>query len=226
MDTRLQLPAQRLQDVGFALQGVLRAADHASLLPPAAQSYEQVLVLGNGGPELWEKLGPADGPDRIDRYAVDRTEAWLDEIGVPHWRLLYPDDDFAIDLRGLGKAFGWHHDSPLGSGIHPTFGSWFAYRVVVALPAFFELSDPGTQPSPCNTCESKPCLAACPVGATGMAFNLDACASHRVAAPECASQCLARNTCPVGQGYRYGETQMRYHYGHSLQTIRLLHSRG
>lgn len=207
---KLKLPDATLSDAGFLLQGVLARQ---------TAGYSQLWVLGNTGQSLWQAISLV-GKDPIDGYAVQTASKYLAGHGLDDFRVMYPADNVEIDLISLGRELGWHHDSPLGSGIHPEYGSWFAYRVVIALPDVFEVPAVRQTVSPCENCRDKPCLAACPVGATGQPFDLDACASHRLASRECAGRCLARDACPVGRQYRYSDAQMQYHYGLSLQSIR------
>jgi Fe-S-cluster-containing hydrogenase component 2 len=103
-----------------------------------------------------------------------------------------------------------------------------AYRVVVLANTFYEIHDEthdetqtnNLAEAPCGKCITRPCVDACPVGAPGVTFDLQACMGERVReGSACAYQCLARNACPVGTEYRYDQDQMRYHYQKSLQLI-------
>ena len=51
--------------------------------------------------------------------------------------------------------------------------------------------------------------------------RLNACLDHRLQpASSCQDRCLARNACPVGEPYRYGDEQIAYHYLQSMRAIR------
>lgn len=71
-------------------------------------------------------------------------------------------------------------------------------------------------PHPCDFCRDRPCLPACPVSAvTAAGFDLSVCRGHlRTPAGRSgcmAVGCLARNACPVGADYRYGDDQLCFH---------------
>ena len=107
-------------------------------------------------------------------------------------------------------------------GIDPDWGSWYAYRAVV-------LADTGFRPflavdrnSPCSSCETLPCIAACPAQAMADgSFSLARCAAYRLQPDSaCAFTCQARLACPVGSAHRYDADQLCHTYSISLQTIR------
>jgi hypothetical protein len=183
------------------------------------------LVFGHAGSGFWKSLDePLTGSDPLDRMSIKMVEDFLQRIGCADYLVLYPSTDLQIDLPALGKQLGWHADSALGIGINAIHGTWFAYRVVVLANTFYETHDE-TQTNnlaepPCDKCINRPCVEACPVGAPGVTFDLQACMDERVReGSACAYQCLARNACPVGTEYRYDQDQMRYHYQKSLQLI-------
>jgi epoxyqueuosine reductase len=124
-------------------------------------------------------------------------------------------------LQQLGELAGWSHPSPLGQGINPTYGVWFAYRAVFLTTAELPLTGGAPRPSPCDACLDKPCLSACPAGAVQPArFDIDGCANYRLQpASPCADRCLARMACPYFPEHRYSLEQIRYHYGRSLETL-------
>ncbi|MBT7148462.1 MAG: hypothetical protein HN893_16285, partial [Rhodospirillales bacterium] len=107
------------------------------------------------------------------------------------------------------------YPSPIGPLIHPDYGLWHAYRGALLINEVLDLPDPDTRPSPCDSCEDKPCLNTCPVSAFSPgAYDTKTCANH-LATPKgeaCLAQgCLARGACPVGQGYANIEAQNRFH---------------
>jgi len=71
------------------------------------------------------------------------------------------------------------------------------------------------RPSPCDSCASRPCLSACPVGAFGAdGYDVGACAAHlrRPAGLACMDGgCLARRACPVGGEHAHGPAQAAFH---------------
>ena len=211
---------------GFTLQAALEVSTVAIELPEHAGDYNQLLVFGHAGSRLWKSLDkPLTGSDPLDCMSVKMVEDFLQRVGCADYLVLYPSTGLQIDLRALGKQLGWHADSALGIGVNAMHGTWFAYRVVLLANTFYETHDVVAQKdnlaeAPCSKCINRPCVDACPVGAPGVTFDLQACMDERVReGSACAYQCLARNACPVGTEYQYGEDQMRYHYQKSLQLI-------
>jgi len=160
-----------------------------------------------------------------DTHAVDEfsgrvvVQAASEYLSAYQCHLLYPGDT-KILLPALGEYLGWSSPSPLGLGIHPEFGLWFAYRVLCWTDAPLDAS-PKVEglPSPCESCVSKPCISACPVAAVSATeqFDLRACAEFRLQPDAiCADRCLARLACPVGADYRHSPAQHGYHQKRSL----------
>lgn len=229
---------ETLSRKGLQLQAVVDATLVADLVPSTAVEsnvarFRQLLVFGSRGGDLWRQLkvrksvSDGDESDPIDRFSVQCVEAFLARSGCHQFDVLYPSnnhEETLLDLRALGRRLGWHRDSLLGIGIHPDWGTWFAYRVVVAADTAFEATALGpTGRSPCSDCNDKPCIAACPADAVDESggFSLERCSHYRLqTGSACQFTCLARQACPVGQQFAYGSDQRHYHYNHSLQTLR------
>ncbi len=208
----IKLFDNELADLGFQLQGVLSA--------PAGSKYGQLLVFGHGGHSLWQHV-KIEGEDPIDQFSVSQLTRFMERINCADYEFLYPGDH--LNLLDIGSQLGWYHISPMGIGINPQFGTWFAFRGVIAANTDYELSAKQTHDSPCVTCSDKPCVDACPVGAVQRegSFKLDRCITERTREGSgCAHQCLARNACPVGTEHQYTAEQIRYHYGRSLASIK------
>lgn len=173
-----------------------------------------VLLIGNGGPNMFSRFSRERDPTRHEMDAW--TERVLGELaedlgahalypfgGPPYWPIL-------TWAQKAGAGF----QSPLGLNIHPTYGLWHAYRAAFLFPVEFDLPKIRSS-NPCETCATKPCLTACPVGAFSNAgYDVAACANHvkTEAGKTChQSGCLARHACPVGQAYAYSPTQAQFH---------------
>ena len=184
--------------------------------------YRRVLLIGSAGQRLWRRLPSSRSADPIDSFSSARAAQFArqylrDETFLP----LYPGP-LELPLQQLGRQAGWHHDSPLGIGIHPQHGLWFAYRAVLLSALKLPLSVAQVTRSPCLDCTDKPCITACPgrAVASSAAFSIPRCTGYRLSeASACRSACLARQACPVAAGQRYSDEQMAYHYGRSLRSI-------
>jgi hypothetical protein len=214
-----------LAEQGLNLVAVLDcSALPESITAPLAHAQRLVLI-GSGGRRLWQALSAygLHTADPIDHFSRLHIERFVREyLGAPPYRLLYPGD-YPIPLQQLGTLAGWQQPSPLGIGIHPEYGLWFAYRAAFLTTLELPLRSAPPAPSPCATCSAKPCVSACPASAVSAAaaFDLAACIEFCLSAQSpCQSQCLARLACPVAAEQRYSAEQLRYHYGRSLHTLR------
>ncbi len=68
---------------------------------------------------------------------------------------------------------------------------------------------------PCESCEEKPCLSACPVGAfSGERLDVESCFSHLDghSEPACMSLgCQARVACPIASDRQNDIAQIQFH---------------
>lgn len=183
----------------------------------------RMILIGNSGTAFWDKLTERglSGADPVDHYSKELALRFAKEyLNVPS-ELLFPFST-ALPLQQLGKLAGWHHDSPLGVGIHSEYGLWFAYRAVLLVDAELPLCRVPERVSPCTQCTTKPCLHACPAKALEYPAlpDMKRCHDWRLQHNSpCAYTCLARLACPVAPQMRYSEAQLQYHYGHSLTQL-------
>ena len=250
-----QTLVQSLDQAGLNMLAVMPASvlpetvSQAFSLNPATSS---VLLIANQGPSMWQKLNRRAAEsgirtsDPVDDYVLDTVlEHGRAVLPDQHLSVLYPrtrlDSSLPhVPLQKLGTVAGWHHASPMGIGIHPEFGLWFAYRALVCVDMVFTpgvcvsgrwsaLRESGSQvvdntsESVCDTCETRACQSACPAGAVtfGQLPDMARCSTFRLSENSpCASQCLARNACPVGGQSRYESEQTAHHYSLSLASLR------
>ena len=188
-------------------------------------SYHRLVMLGNGGRDFWQAFAqePPQRNNPVDQFSIAVATRFIEACLMPcDWQLLYPGS-MLLPLQRLGELAGWCHPSPLGSGISPAFGLWFAYRVAFVTTADLPVHLMEVGDSPCLSCKTRDCVAACPSLAVRWddSLKLDDCIEHRLqVTSSCATQCLARLACPYEAEHRYTTEQIHYHYSQSLASLR------
>lgn len=187
-----------------------------------------LLLIGHAGTRFWESLREnrpdfKGQVDPVDNYSAEVTQQAIDKhLPNVNKQRLFPWDDCPVNLMALGREFAWHSPSPLGMGIHETYGLWSAYRAIWWLDTHWDdrVLSPAT--NVCAQCETQECVSACPAQAIDHAKtpDLGRCADYRlgVASP-CESTCLSRMACPYAVEHRYSAPQMRYHYALARSAI-------
>lgn len=227
-DTKIRAVNDQLLSVGLNLLSVL---DRASLgAVPVADNWRSLILIGNSGRQMWQQMPAAyrNRKNPVDEYAHDTVHAVMSAHLPEHdWQILFPADDISTDesppLQQLGALAGWHHPSPLGTGINSKSGLWFAYRAVVGVGSELTASDIAETESPCVSCVDQPCVQACPAAAIDYRKMPDmrACATYRLQPlSPCADSCLARLACPVAVDNQYSKAQLAHHYRRSLPSLR------
>ncbi len=172
-----------------------------------------VILIGNAGPHMFARFARerVPGTDTLDDWCRAVLDPLAETLGG---QAFYPFDTPALPFLTWARRAGAAHLSPLGLNVHPDYGLWHAYRAAFVFPVAFDF--PAQRSSnPCESCEDKPCLAACPVGAfDGHAYAVETCTDH-IASPrgrDCMmGGCLARRACPVGRRYAYEPPQAQFH---------------
>jgi len=177
------------------------------------------VLVGNAGSRIWKFFKQssefADGrPDPLDRWSKRIGDALAEEAGAG---VIYPFEGPPyppfLDWAARGEQVT---ASPLSIYIHPEFGLWHAYRFSLELQTVppDHVAEEGVA-SPCESCEEKPCLSACPVSA----FEDGDFARHRCVdyllddkGSDCRTLgCAARRACPVGEKYQYQADHAQFH---------------
>jgi ferredoxin len=185
---------------------------------PDGRVAATLVLLGQIGGSVWPVFAASpemsDGcEDAMDRWSRRIIDGLADRFGA---LALYPfgGPPYRPFQRWAQRA-DTVAPSPLGMLIHPAYGLWHGYRGALAFADAIDWPVAPRRDSPCLTCDRKPCLSTCPVGAfTGDRFDVVACRAH-LERPEGAAcrddGCLARNACPVGRDYAYPVEQIRFH---------------
>jgi hypothetical protein len=214
----------RITVSGLAWRGAFYPASED--LAPAGTGT--LVLVGFTGSSQWPAFANSpeafDGlPDPLDRWSRRVVGVLADDLGATP---LFPfgGPPFLPFQRWAQKAEPVT-PSPLGILIHPDWGLWHAYRGALAFGDCLELLPPDTRASPCESCDGKPCLSACPVDAFDAAgYDVPACVGH-ISSPvgtDCMSfGCRARRACPVGAEHRHGADQAHFHIAAFLKAQRV-----
>lgn len=182
-------------------------------LPPGTQT---LLLIGPAEPGFWAHLTAqpewSDGkPDPVDRWsrriigtiACDLEAKAIFPFGGPPY---HPFQRWA--LRS-GRAW----ESPVRLLVHASQGLLVSFRGALALRERIDIPEP--LPKPCDRCDAKPCLTACPPAAlTSAGYDVPACHAYLdtdQGAPCMTAGCLARRACPLSQAYARVAEQSAYH---------------
>lgn len=184
----------------------------------ALAGVETIALVGLAGARGWTAFAASpeasDGvADPLDRWSRRVVGALADALGAlalypfggpPHW-----------PFQRWAKRAEPMHASPLGLLVHPVVGLWRGYRGALAFAEPIVLPSREASQSPCETCTTRACLRACPVGAFAVeGYDVAACAAHlrREAGRACMARgCLARHACPVGADHTHTPAQAAFH---------------
>ena len=267
-DLRASLPLSVLPpNLRKSLPKPLISKASVLLLGASAQRFWQQIIDSHQGqsPSADAAVFATETKERhpVDTFTQSRIQAVMEHVcPTVNYALLFPAPDAGsrktgippetrsssprsaevVPLQTLGRLAGWHHASPLGIGLHPEKGLWFAYRAVLVLADGTGLDTTATSRQPrqaipteqkdvdqkelwsiCERCSDKPCLSACPADALRFAEapQMESCSRYRLAETSaCKETCLARLACPVGLEHRYETQQIAYHYRYSLLQMR------
>ncbi len=177
----------------------------------------RALLVGNIGSSLWPSFSASkefhDGEAHsLDRWTVARMTPIAAGLGAevrfPFGGTIWPFQQYAKQATGMQQ-------SPIGLLVHSEFGLWMAFRAVLVFEGEFGIPTTKVGAHPCDSCEGKPCLSTCPIGAfTDAGYDYKACKSYvkSAAGTECREGgCLARQACPVGQEYAYEKAHKAFH---------------
>ncbi len=197
---------------------ILRGGFHPEASDGVPGNPGTLVLIGNAGPGMWEAFARDRGAGQ------DPLDAWTRKVltGVAARSgaaALFPfDGPPYLPFQRWAMKTEAVFPSPIGPLIHPDYGLWHAYRGALAFSERLEIPEPTEAANPCETCDRKPCLTTCPVGALKPgAYDVPACVAHidGAAGRDCLDLgCAARRACPVGRTDHYAPDQARFHMDH------------
>jgi RimJ/RimL family protein N-acetyltransferase len=213
---QLQHLQQRAESAGVAMRGAFHPeAGEFPTLP--GSTHGTLVLLGFTGSLQWPIF--ARSPEAIDGlpHPLDRWSRRVIGALAREFRAcdIYPADSPIVPFQQLAMRCESVYPSPIGLLVHPLWGLWHSYRGGLIFPTRLPLPARPCSTRPCDSCEAKPCLSACPVGAFGRdGFDLKACLRHVSSTEgsdcrECG--CRARCACPIGPRPGYAPEQVRFH---------------
>ena len=213
--TKILAAAERY---GLHLRGGFSVTDDDDVPKVNDSSAKHLLLFGNAGSSFWDSFSRSDEyrdkkPDPLNRWSLRIGGLLADEFLAT---ALFPFGATHHPFLAWGRKSEALHNSQLGMLMHPRFGLWHAYRFALAFAeSVDENQTEQIATDHCATCESKPCLYACPVNAfTTAGYDVRACYNYLEANADSACMregCQARVACPQGAGFRYEKAHAAFH---------------
>ncbi len=174
-----------------------------------------VALLGPKEPGFWPHVSTEpeflDGkPDPMDRWSRRVITSLARKLGSEP---LFPFGEPPRPFIGWALRSGQAFVSPAHLLVHAEAGLFVSFRGALFFPMRLPL--PRSATTPCDTCETKPCLTACPPRAlTKDGYDLPACHEFLDTDPgtDCMTKgCAVRRSCPLASNYPRMEEQSAFH---------------
>ncbi|OZB19999.1 MAG: ferredoxin [Rhodobacterales bacterium 34-62-10] len=176
-----------------------------------------LILLSPQEPAFWPAFTASaefgDGaPDPMDRWSARVIGKLAEDLGATP---LFPFGGppfhpFYAWALASGRAWA----SPVRLLVHDSAGLFASYRGALAVPNRLELPVQNPQ-NPCKTCQTQPCLSACPVSALGAnGYDVPACRAYIAGSSgrDCVeSGCAVRRACPISQHHGRLPAQSAFH---------------
>ena len=206
---------QSITDRGLAYRGTMQVQVGEPYLDPAIVS---IVLVGFSGEQDWEAFAKSrersdGGTDPLDRWSTRVLRSIAEDVGAtplfpfagPQW---WPFQKWGLNAEAL-------FPTPIGILIHPKWGLWHSWRGALAFRVFLDAPPPQVENNPCDSCEEKPCLRACPVQAFRTSgYEVARCLDYldEPDATGCMTHgCSARRACPIGAQYQYQPERAAFH---------------
>lgn len=216
---------ERLDDYGLVCFGGLEITANECAEGSEMLIGQKGLLIGNAGSSMWRVFSKSDEysdgePNPMNLW----TKRILDDIAQSLGAMVvYPFDEPYWPFQRIAQKASASRSSPLGILIHPEYGLWHAFRGLVFLQDACDFESQISALSeyskslnhPCDSCQDKPCLNACPVNAfSGTRLDVNACFNHLDDnnGPDCLLLgCQARCACPIANERQYDNAQIQFH---------------
>jgi len=183
----------------------------------APSGTKTLLLLGPHEPGFWPHVSAqsefSDGlPDPLDRWSKRVVSDWARALGATP---VYPSDGppYPPFIRwALRSERAW--SSPVAMLVHDRAGLFVSYRAAITLPQRIALPERNAA-NPCETCDTKPCVTACPVSAiTEIQYDVPTCKTFldTTEGKDCRfNGCGVRRACPISTTYGRLAEQSAFH---------------
>lgn len=181
------------------------------------EDRDTILMVGPDEPAgFWDHFRASpeardQQPDALDRWSRRVLSKAATELGAGV-RFPFggpPYDPFYTWAIRTGRV----HESPIKLLVHDKAGLWVSFRGALVVPATLDL--PPAPPSPCDSCQAKPCLTACPAGVLdAQGYDVPGCKTFLTSAKgqKCMEfGCQARRICPVSIAWDRRPEQSAFH---------------
>ena len=174
-----------------------------------------LVLLGPHEPGFWPFVSASpeftdDVPNPMDRWSARVVSALAKDI---QGTALFPFGQPARPFISWALRSGSVFVSPVSLLVHNRAGLFVSYRGAILVPQHLAL--PPSQANPCDSCNDRPCLAACPPDAlTKDGYDLPACHGFldTTDGATCLSQgCAVRRACPLAANYPRLHAQSAFH---------------
>jgi len=186
------------------------AAVHLTPLGGFQEDGQTTLLLGPLEPGFWGYVTEQKSftaPDPLDAWSSSAITELAKDLGA---KAVFPfggPPHHPFISWALKSGEAWQ--SPVGLLVHKDAGLLVSYRGALVFDLEVDLPPAGV--APCDACQEKPCLTACPVDALNGGYDVPRCKAHIDTDPVCRTGCRVRLACPVSQSYRRNPAQTAFH---------------
>jgi hypothetical protein len=142
----------------------------------------------------------------LDQYAESSILSVVSKLPVSSdLRFASEREPRRVSMLHAADASGFARLSSMRLAVHPSLGSWFGLRALIAFDADVSESLPQAH-SPCASCAA-PCAPL-----LELALDEYRRLGHESAKTSWRTWLAVRDACPVGRAHRYDAEQLHYHY--------------